>query len=635
MRPPVRFLTTGVACWLGALLHLTAAQPVVTVEVPTLVGFQAPINENNRRVGLVSGREAKPSLAAGQLQITDFRLETYRYNPDRETELIVESPLGVFGPGGAASDRHIALRSADARFSIEGEGWAWDKATGMLVISNAVQTSLRRPGAATNRPPIEIRSRRFEYQMTTGDARFLGDCDALEPGQARLRAGELAARLTARTERPTSITATNGVVIELLRTGRTGRASGAAAAYGLSPGGEQIEITGSPTWQFGPAEGSADVLILLPAKDAYTARGHARLRLQRAPRTLLPGETEPEPGEPLEIACEAIEGGPDEVVFLGPVTATHGTRLELRAHRVVAVLDAISSGTDPQPTRVTATGDVAARVQVGPDPLELRGQTMRYTLGEHALIEVDGEPAWRATAHRGRARRFVLHPEVPAFQALGDVAVSWQAAGTPTDAPPIDVTAERLVVERAHARFSSEVRVRRADWDLQSQELDLLLSTNGQPRGVVARGGVEMNYRMSSSAGGTNLAALRPFAAPGTILTEEAGAWRIQAAEVEVGLASTNAEPTTLHATGGVRIDNPLVKASGARLDYEAADGRLRLSGDASMQAASGLVVTGGPETILAYDPRRARFQVDGHWRRMLMPGIALGDRAATGPLLH
>lgn len=630
----------------------TGPRTGATIQAPIVFGFRAPISEANRTVAQVSGKEARPSLLAGQVQITEFRLETYRYAPDKQTEIIVESPLGVFGGNGADSDRAIVLRSADDRFSITGEGWGWNRNSGLLVISNKVLTTLRRPGAPTNRAPVEVRSRRFEYNLKNGEARFIDDCEATEAGQARIKAGELASRLSARAEKPDSIRATNGVVIELLRPGRPGRATGSGAVFSQTPAGDRIELSGPTTWQFSAGEGSADELVLLPAKDSYAARGNARLVLVRAAASRNPAAGAADgPGSPLEILSAFIEGTPREVVFGGPVKAVQGKRLSLEAGHVVAAFEPAPANTakggepeTPRPTRITATEGVKARILAAGSPVDLRGGRMEYTVGEHEIIEVLEKPAWDSAAHAGRASRFIIHPEVPSFQAIDEVHVVWRSGGggSSTELSPIEVAAGRLLVEPSEARFTGGVTAVRKTWKLQCADLDLGLSTNSAPKGFAGRGGVVLEYDMPAPAmvAATAVGA-DPQAGAGTgqprggfarPATAEARRWILHADEAkgEFAVGSTNSIPRSLDAVGKVRIDNVALTASGGRLSYRDSDGLMRLTEDARLRTVTGLRIVGEPGTALALDPVAGRFSVEKRWSQVRLPMSAFRAAGST-----
>lgn len=618
------------------------AKPAGGLEAPTVYGFKAPISENNRTVALVSGKEARPSLLAGQVQVTEFRLETYRYAPDKETEIIVESPLGVFGANGAESDRSIVLRGPNNRFSITGEGWAWNRSTGVLVVSNRVATTLRRPGAPTNRAPVEVRSRRFEYNLRTGDARFLGDAEALEPGQARVRAGELGSRLSAQAEKPDAIVASQGVTIELLRPGRLGRVEGSGARFQQTPDGERVEVAGPAKWQFAGGHGEADDLVLLPTKDAYSARGHARWTLVRARAGTgqAPVASDPAPtgtgAPPLEISAASIEGNPREVVFEGPVHVAQGERLVADAGRLVARFDAAGTPTTegtvetPRPTHMVATGGVKARVAASGGPVELHGGQMVYSVGEHEVIEVTQEPTWTAAAHRGRAERFVIHPEVPSFQAVDRVQVGWRSARPDGTAlgPSLEVSASRFVTEPSQARFSGQVVATRGEtWKMSCADLEVDLGTNSVPTGFGGRGGVVVNYEIGLTAPATartnpppdSRQALGEFLRPATA---EARRWILRATEARgrFGAGNDPSDLESLDASGKVRIENVGVSAEAGKLGYRSEDGLMRLSDGARLRTATGLTIDGGEGTELLLDPKAGRFSVDRRWQRMSLP---------------
>src|SRR5690606_9883955 len=110
-------------------------------------------------------------------------------------------------------------------------------------------------------------------------------------------------RLGVRDERPDQIIATNGVVIEWLRSDQSGRATGEAAVYLAGQEGEEITLSGAPAWEFGKVRGSARELVLYPTRESYRAQGEARMALETP---LLTGGRAPSPdaesSAPLEIA---------------------------------------------------------------------------------------------------------------------------------------------------------------------------------------------------------------------------------------------------------------------------------------------------------------------------------------------
>lgn len=604
------------------------------IEVPTVLDWTAPIaGEDGRTVMLVRGAKATPSLGSGQVEVTKFRLETYRYTPEqvRVTELVVESPLGRFGPQGAGSGDPLTLKSADGRFAIAGTGWSWSRSTGLLVVSNAVETSVRRGVGETNRPPVQIRSRRFEYNLKSGDARYLGDCVAEDPGHARVSAGELRSRLSPTQTQPDSIQGAQGVVIDLLRGEKSGQARGESAIYtaATAAAGERIELNGKPSWQFGPSQGSADQLILLPAQDAYTARGHAQLKLQGPDRSQDGRDLR---REAIEIACEVIEANSTNVVFQGPLTARQGDRLQLKASHLSAVL-----GTDPKTHETSvmsakATGDVTATVGRGEQAIELRGQAMNYAWGDPSTIDVEGEPAWKGLQHSGTARRFRIEPETESFEALETVRVRWSfgTKGAQASAAPVDIASESMRVDGSQAAFRGGVKATGGRWEMSAADVDLGLGTNRTVRGIAARQNVRFLYEMLPVKPATNAYSRTMFRAFGDGKAGELRRWEIKAQELTAEIGEAGEAIERLEATGGVTVEHPAMKARGGHLTYAAADRLLRLSDDAALRSVDGLDIVGVHSTVLTMDPQALRFGVEGPVKRWRMPAGALRERAST-----
>jgi lipopolysaccharide export system protein LptA len=644
----------GIGLAVAALFAFPASgqrTPAIKIDVPTVLDFKAPIaDEQGRTVALVSGAKMTPSLAAGDMSmdVTGFRLETFRYSPERTTELVVESALGRFGPQGAGSAEPMTLRSADGRFSIAGMGWSWTRTNGLLVISNAVQTTLRRGVEATNRPPIGVTAGRFEYDLRTGDARYLRDCVAEDPGRARVRAGELRSRLRPSQAAPEAIVGTNGVSIEMLREGRTGRAAADQAVYTAADEGvdERVEMTGRATWELGSGEGAADRLVLVPGLEAYTASGNARLRLRTpapAPVVVAEGGAEAEaeaPGvlrqrELLEIACQAIEARSTNVVLTGPVTARQGDRLEVVAEGLTAVL-----GPDPRTGatsvhRARAVGGVVARVGQGTEALALRGDVMAYTLGDPSWIEVSGNPSWKGGGHGGTAERFRIEPERRAFEAQENVLVQWESAavGT-TNTAPVRIAARSLSGDATRVAFSGGVKAEGERWRLGAGTVDMGLGTNRTVRTIRAETEVRFFYEMLPMKPGTNAYSRTMLEALGGAEAVEVLGWAITAPrlEVELGEGPEGRGETlrTLGASGGVDVRHAALAAKGERLTYNEADGLLRLAGDPEIRAVHAGEILGQAGTVLTVDPATGILGVQGPVRRWVLPAALLRGGAGT-----
>ncbi len=632
MKPRCRRRHCPIASLLSAAAMLATLPAAMgqnrgTPQVTLSGGFRVPITEGNRTVALVSGKEARPALLAGKLNVTEFRLETFRYDPNRASELIVESPVGVFDSKGASSVEPISLHSADDRFAVGGRGWAWEKATGLLVISNEIRTVLRRPGPGGDHPSVTVTSRRLEYNVRTGATRFVGECVAEEPGRARLRAGELASVLGVQAQRPDVIHATNGVEIELTRPGHEGSATGSAAEYTVSAEGERIRLFGPATWDFGPGTGAADALDLLPAQQSYSARGSARMELRSSLGPRNAGSSE---RPPLVITASAIEARPGEVTFEGPVAARQSDTLELHATRVVALLNPEVNPTqaDAGVYRITAAGNAFARVLAGAVPVELHGEQMVYSKGEHPMIEVQGQPSWKTPNYRGRAERFFIHPDDPAFEAIGSVDVVWEAArpaGSGGDSA-IELQSQHMRVDSGRAEFTGGVAAHQTAWDLHAGEVDFEISSNAAPRQIHALREVELEYRAPLFGLSTNRGPAAIFASLGADATAPVRKWTLHTGDLRVGVAGDRLQIADLEAIGGVKVEHLSLEAEGGRATYHANEGRLRLTDSARLRTLDGLEVIGDTETALGIDLKSGRFFVEGPVKKMRFPAAAVRD---------
>lgn len=350
---------------------------------------------------------------------------------------------------------------------------------------------------------------------------------------------------------------------------------------------------------------------------------------------LLTGGRAPSPdaesSAPLEIACETIEARPGEVVFSGKVTARQQGGIDLSASRVVARLSSAPDATVSHEGvhRLEAEGGVEAVLPVAGVPLLLSGESMLYNVGEHALIEVWGDPTWQTQGYTGRAQHFVIEPEVPAFQALGGVQVDWAMTrpgqGADPDPLPMNLKAERMRAEGGQAHFLGGVSLHREGWDLQAGELDLAL-TNAVLKGIVARGGVTLEY-ISDRMGGTNAQPAHALARLLRDASESSRRWVIRGETLQAELAPDGVELESLEASGGVTITHLAVEASGGRLSYGSADGVLRLHDAPWLKSVDGLHIVGEQDTTLAMNPQSGTFAVEGAVRRMTFP-----SRTLTGP---
>ena len=618
----------GLAPW----AHAQNKNPI-RVEVPTVFGWSAPIaGEDGRPVAKVSGAKATPIIGTSLVDVSEFRLETYRYDPGKVTEIVFESPSGRFGGQGAESKDRLTLRSADDRFSVSGEGWSWVRAKELLIVSNAVETVLRRKAGPSNAAPVTVRSGRFEYELRTGASRFLHDCVAEDPGRARVLAGELRSRLSPRQSEPEAILGTNGVVVELIRAKNPGRAQSEVALYTAATEkvGERIEMTGRAQWSLGPTAGEADRLVLLPAGEAYSALGKARFRLvpsDAKDRTAPAGRRE---RRSIEVSCESIEVQSTNVMFIGPLVARQGAAMELRAERFEGVLGTDRASGDAVLESGLAVGRVEARIGTGDRAITLLGERMAYVGGEQGAIEVLGQPTWTGLGHRGRADRFRFDPALETFQALGRVEVQWHASKGRTNEPGVVLSSASMLAEGERVAFRGGVQASGVRWNLAAEEAELELTTNRIVKGVHARRGVRLQYEPPASKPASNAVAQAVMRRVGGDLVRELRKWDISADDLVAGMAAGTEELTELDASGEVNVRHSAVHARGGRLTYAQTDRLFRLMKDAELHMADGTEVVGMPGTALTMDPKTMRLGVAGPVRRMVLPAGLFRESGST-----
>ncbi len=105
-------------------------------------GFKIPdYDKDGKLKSAIFAKEAR-NLTSDVIPITGLRVETY--DKDGKVELIVEAPECTFDRKNksARSAGKMEARSADGSFSITGEGFEWNQASGKLVLSNRVHTTI-------------------------------------------------------------------------------------------------------------------------------------------------------------------------------------------------------------------------------------------------------------------------------------------------------------------------------------------------------------------------------------------------------------------------------------------------------------------------------------------------------------
>ncbi|MBI4328039.1 MAG: hypothetical protein HY674_22640, partial [Chloroflexi bacterium] len=172
--------------------------------------FKAPATDPQGRKSILRGQDAR-QVAKGVFEVTKPRLEMYR--SDEQLDMVIEAPQCLFESQSkiASSTQKISVRTADEKFSIEGEGFQWNPGDSHLLISNQVHAVIRkailtspppalnvaaplavgqgRPTLQTNLEVIEVFSDQFDSR--SGQAVFRGQVRAAD-SQMRLNCETLA-----------------------------------------------------------------------------------------------------------------------------------------------------------------------------------------------------------------------------------------------------------------------------------------------------------------------------------------------------------------------------------------------------------------------------------------------------------
>lgn len=102
--------------------------------------YDAP--HETRMKSLLQGEEAVPE-AEGKILIKKLKLETFREDGGGEFVMQADDCLYDTSRRTAESPGPLVMKTADGRFSTEGEGFLWRESDSVLIISNRVHTVIR------------------------------------------------------------------------------------------------------------------------------------------------------------------------------------------------------------------------------------------------------------------------------------------------------------------------------------------------------------------------------------------------------------------------------------------------------------------------------------------------------------
>lgn len=109
------------------------------------VAYFEPPHDQQVKMRL-TGSEATP-LPGTLFDLKAMKVE--KFTADGRLEAVVEAPHCIYAPldGVAQSPGHLAFKSGDGKFRVEGDGFLWQQNDQFLVISNHVRTVIEPPSA--------------------------------------------------------------------------------------------------------------------------------------------------------------------------------------------------------------------------------------------------------------------------------------------------------------------------------------------------------------------------------------------------------------------------------------------------------------------------------------------------------
>ncbi|HOW66093.1 MAG TPA: hypothetical protein PK256_12465, partial [Verrucomicrobiota bacterium] len=386
--------------------------------------YKAEPGQPNRLQLILQGKEAYP-LANGQVQVLGLQLH-YFDKDDGATNLIVEATEGFWDQitktAYSPSDLKVVL--GGGQIELQGRGFTWKQDDSILTISNDVKTTLLRP------PPLNLTADRFVFNVGTNRVNYFGNvqgedtnmiltCEALtltlpkaatgplDPGLAIVRVTPPSepSQTTARPEIDRILAETNVTVVNR-RDGSL--VKGDRAEYLRLKEGEQIELTGHPSWKQGEREGRADLLRFYQETRLVSAIGQAYVKLPKnemaQPGLLMPSlSVQTNQGSAtgfMEVFADEFHILADGARFDGHVRIEDPT-LEAGGGTVRCEKLRIFTGPDKQVSSVVMERDV---VLTQGDRARITSDQLVYEKAKDT-VELTGNPAWFMEGRQGNADR--------------------------------------------------------------------------------------------------------------------------------------------------------------------------------------------------------------------------------------
>ncbi|MCX6922101.1 MAG: hypothetical protein NT154_02605 [Verrucomicrobia bacterium] len=390
----------GIFPWLG---H---AQPVVGGK-----GFKYTeyyTNKPTQLKFLLEGARGQ-RLPDGRIQVDDAKYQSYHVTS--EGELVVQAPRCLYDPGhrSISSAGPLHMRTADGKFSIDGEGFLWQQTNSTLQVSNRVHTIIHpeqidQPGAtmttdaATEQAPgINIFSDQFEYAMNTGRGVYEGNVRVTGTNLTST-AGKLTVQLSVADRRLQTLTAEQNVIIDYEKIHATAGQAYYTADKGL------VQLTNEPAWRMEQRDGNGDELVFDQTNKVFRANGHARLKMPA--QSMGASGFLSQPGRNatntvaatnhfVEVLCDNYELRTNLAVFRQDVKVTDRLGDRLKGEMSCGVMTLTISGTNELQKMVAEH-----KVVIGQEDKQFTGEHAEYT-GTNGMLDLTGNPGWRAGLREG------------------------------------------------------------------------------------------------------------------------------------------------------------------------------------------------------------------------------------------
>jgi lipopolysaccharide export system protein LptA len=523
----LRYSTHG---WILALILLLAdgidvlgQQPIMSkiknFRVPGY--YETGPNETAKLKWVVSGQEAQP-LSGGQVQIQGLLLEYF--SKTGETNIAIVAADGRFDRAtqSATSAGPLKVEIYNGQMILEGTGFFWQQTNSALVISNNVRTTIH--DQKEFKQDINLTANEFEYNPNLDRAVYRGQV-SVQTTNMSLRCETLLVLIPPTGGQINSLIAETNVIVEGKQD--QSRATGMRAQYTRNQNQELIELTGNPAWQFGPRQGSADLLRYDRLSNTILASGHAYIKLPRNdmaqpnslfsalnPTNKVTGTT----NQFIEVYADEFESVTNGAVFRGNVKIDDLSQLDAPAHLRCQQMRLVTDANKKLESAIL-NGDVlieqATRARVAAQKAVFN-QT-------NEVAEFTGSPSWLFEGKEGSADRLVFNlknrslladqharmklPRDNASQPL------WSLQDTNQDKPAaniyLEAQADQYTIDLGLVKFDGHVIVKewrnnQANSQLACGLLQVMLNRSNQVEGVTAEHNIVFEHSDPPTANKTN-----------------------------------------------------------------------------------------------------------------------------------